>query len=108
MSMNTPPALWGGEAVLQVKYAPFRMDQYVAPRTCHPIAEQSRSQDGRGPGVTSGAALRGPGIRCPAPVIFIGALLLAWALNRRWYLPIEQATTGLVRISAGWLLIVAG
>ena len=41
-------------------------------------------------------------------MIFIGTLLVAWALNRRWYLPIEQAGTGVIRSAAGWLLIGAG
>jgi protein-S-isoprenylcysteine O-methyltransferase Ste14 len=58
--------------------------------------------------MSRGAAARGPGIRCPAPVIFIGAFLFAWALNRTWHLPIEEAAGGMVRLSAGWFLIGAG
>ena len=58
--------------------------------------------------MSPGAAVRGPGIRCPAPVIFIGAFLLAWALNRGWYLPIAPAGRGIVRLTAGWFLIGAG
>jgi len=58
--------------------------------------------------MTRDAALRGPGIRCHAPIVFGTALLAAWALNRRWPLPIEVNGFGTARSAVGWLLGIGG
>jgi protein-S-isoprenylcysteine O-methyltransferase Ste14 len=54
------------------------------------------------------ALARGPGIRCHAPIVFLAALAVAWRLHRTWNLPIEVGGHGVVRSSAGWLLILGG
>ena len=53
-------------------------------------------------------AERGPGIRYPAPFIFIGAGIVAWGLERMWALPITEASHGWIRPAAGWFLLFSG
>jgi protein-S-isoprenylcysteine O-methyltransferase Ste14 len=53
-------------------------------------------------------AERGAGIRCPAPIIFIGALIVAWGLNRIWALPIVAVTQSWIRPATGWFLVLTG
>ena len=54
-------------------------------------------------------ASRGPGIRCPPPFVFIGALLAAAGLDR-WLLglAIDSGGRGPVQAALGWLLVALG
>src|SRR5512140_1835802 len=54
-------------------------------------------------------ASRGPGIRCPPPLYFLGALLVAAGLDR-WLLgwAIARDGRGPVQSAVGWLLLALG
>ena len=54
------------------------------------------------------AASRGPGIRCPPPLIFLGGLLAAWGLNRRIPFDIDGAGRRPLQSVLGWLLLAPG
>lgn len=54
------------------------------------------------------AAARGPGIRCPPPLIFLGGLLAAWGLDRWLGLAINGDGRGPLQSGCGWLLVAAG
>jgi protein-S-isoprenylcysteine O-methyltransferase Ste14 len=59
--------------------------------------------------MSRGNASRGPGIRCPPPFIFVGALLAAAGLDR-WLLglAIDSGGRGPVQSALGWLLMALG
>jgi protein-S-isoprenylcysteine O-methyltransferase Ste14 len=58
--------------------------------------------------MSRGGSSRGPGIRCPPPVYFLGAGVTAAALD--WWIPmaIDGAGPGSVQAGIGWLLTAAG
>jgi protein-S-isoprenylcysteine O-methyltransferase Ste14 len=58
--------------------------------------------------MTDSAASRGPGIRCPPPLIFLAGLLAAWRLDRWLGLAIDGDGRGPLQSGLGWLLVVTG
>jgi protein-S-isoprenylcysteine O-methyltransferase Ste14 len=51
---------------------------------------------------------RGPGIRCPPPVYFLGAGVAAWGLGRWQPLAIDAAGRDALQSGAGWVLTAGG
>ncbi len=58
--------------------------------------------------MTDDVKSKGPDIRCPPPLIFLGGLLASWGLDRGLAFDIDGAGRGPVQSGLGWALLAAG